>query len=241
MGAILGDKKHRLRALVQKRRESRYDGHGQIGDYHHGVYECDWVSPYSKSAGNLEADLMILLQDWASDEVLSGPILQARVELGHDPDRITNRRLKKLLLEHLELSLQQVYATNLFPFVKRGSQNAKISRRDLIRAANEFALPQIEIVQPRFVVCLGKAVADAIAVGLNRPRFKTLADAIESPYEDGGTQYWCQAHPSPQGTNARNRGDPHRVWADWQALREKMTDGSMMRTSVEPSSPSTGE
>ena len=67
------DKLSRLMALGRKRQSSRWDGYGCIGDYHGGVYECQFVSPYSKSAHNVDASLMVLLQDWASHDYLSGP------------------------------------------------------------------------------------------------------------------------------------------------------------------------
>jgi hypothetical protein len=41
-----------------------------IGDYHDGAYECERVSPYTKTAGNVDADVMVLLQDWASHGVV---------------------------------------------------------------------------------------------------------------------------------------------------------------------------
>ena len=90
------DKAARLLELAHRRQATRWPGYGCIADYHGGAYECGVVSPY-KSAGNLDASLMVLLQDWASDDVLRGPLLQERVKQGHDPGRQTNRRLKELL------------------------------------------------------------------------------------------------------------------------------------------------
>ena len=44
-------KKHKqLLELAQKRQRSRWNGYKCIGDYHGGIYECDYVSPYTKSA-----------------------------------------------------------------------------------------------------------------------------------------------------------------------------------------------
>lgn len=163
---------------------------------------------------------MILLQDWASDDALSGPYLHVRVTVGHDPTRGTNKRLQKLLDEHFRVELEDVYATNVFPFVKVGEMNASIPHRDLVRAAREFALPQIEIIEPRAAVCLGKAAFDAVAVAAGRDRSKSLAEAIEvgSPFEIGSTQVWCQAHTGQQGTNHRNRNGLDRVAKDWARM-----------------------
>lgn len=197
---------------------SRWAGYKCIGDYHGGVYECDFVSPYTRSAGNVEAELMVLLQDWASDDVLSGPVLPERLATGHDPHRRTNQRLRELLRQHLGLELAQVYATNVFPFVKVGSMSESIRKKDLVRAAREFAIPQIEFVGPRFAVCLGKAAFNAVAVAAGRPEAKLLADAIASPFGIGKTRVWCQAHTGQQSTNIRNRGGVDRVTRDWACM-----------------------
>lgn len=182
------------------------------------------VSPYTKSAGNLDASLMILLQDWACDEVLREPLLQARVYLGHDPNRRTNQQLKELLRQYFRMELRDVFATNVFPFVKLGSMNAPIPQRDLLRAAREFALPQIKIIAPRIAVCLGKAAFNAVAVAADNPRALTLDDAIARPFPVGPTEVWCQAHTGAIGTNNRNRG-VDRVSQDWERMAAAYNSG----------------
>jgi hypothetical protein len=208
------DKDTRLRELAHLRKSTRWPGYRCIGDYHGGVYECDFVSPYTRSAQNVDAQLMNLLQDWSCDEVLSDDFLLERVTIGHDPRRVTNKGLQDLLQRHFGLELKDVYATNVFPFVKLGAMNASIPIRDLVRAAREFALPQIEIVEPRLAVSLGKAAFDAVAAAAGRRRSRSLAEAIESPFEIGKTQVWCQAHTGPLGTMARNRNGADQVAGD---------------------------
>lgn len=211
-------KHDQLIALTRKRRSCRWAGYKCIGDYHEGKYECDFVSPYTRSANNVDSELMVLLQDWACDDVLSGTFLEVRCTLGHDPKRWTNINLKNLLRKYLDLELAAVYATNVFPFVKLGRMNAGIRRGDLVAAAEQFALPQINIVAPCVAVCLGKAGFNAVAVAAGRPPAKTLDDAIASPFHFGITQVWCQAHTGRQGTNFRNRGEVDRVSKDWSRM-----------------------
>lgn len=230
----MSDKHARLLELAHRRKMSRWADYRCIGDYHDGIYECDLVSPYTKSAGNVDAALMVLLQDWASDDVLAGPILQERVTVGHDPQRRTNQRLRELLSRHFGCELEDLYVTNVFPFVKGGSMTASIRWRDLVQAAAEFALPQIKIVSPLFAVCLGKAAFDAVVVAAGHPRAKSLADAIASPVALGKTQVWCQAHTGQQGTNVRNRNGIDRVTSDWERMAAAynygmQTDGATRR------------
>ena len=61
------DKHAALLELAHRRQAARWPPYKYIGDYHGGAYECEFVSPYTKSAGNRDAKLMVLLQDWSSD------------------------------------------------------------------------------------------------------------------------------------------------------------------------------
>ena len=208
--SLLRSKASLLRKLARVRQKTRWPRYACIGDYHDGKYECDFVSPYTRSASNLDALLMILLQDWASDEVLSGPFLKERGTLGHDPNRLTNRRLQELLREHFAIALKDTYATNVFPFVKRGSMGSSIPKSDLVHAAAEFTLRQIEIVKPRIAVCLGKAAYNAVALASKHTPALRLRNAISTPFWIGATQVWCQPHPG--------RNSVARVRRSWRQM-----------------------
>ncbi|MBS0265723.1 MAG: hypothetical protein JSS02_27575 [Planctomycetes bacterium] len=210
-----------LQKLVQKRKSTNWPGYKNIGEYQGGIYECDFVSPYTKSAGNVNADVFVLLQDWSSDQRLSGPIDRDAKELGYTPKLPTNVKLAALLSEIFGISLTDVYGTNLFPFIKTGSLSNRIPRADLIKAANEFAIPQIEIVHPKLVICLGLNTFNSIREGCNpgQPRIKQLAEAIASPFEYKGTRIWCQAHTGMWGQRMREKhGGPNQVSIDWNNM-----------------------
>jgi len=46
-------KKSALLQLARKRQAARWEGYKCIADYCCGAYECDYVSPYTKSANNV--------------------------------------------------------------------------------------------------------------------------------------------------------------------------------------------
>ena len=153
------DKHARLLALAYRRRAAEWPrerGYKCIGDYHRGVYECDFVSPYTRGACNVDAQLMILLQDWASDDVLSGPhpdgeLLSVMTRLAAQTNG-SKLRCTSIFDWTLRTPMQRTYS--------RSSRSAGWMPRygnEIVRAAREFALPQIEIVRPRLAVCLGKA------------------------------------------------------------------------------------
>jgi uracil-DNA glycosylase len=225
------NKRRELAQLARLRRESRWDGYGCIGDYHGGVYECEFVSPYTKSAGNVDAEIMVLLQDWASADALSAPVDQDRVVFGLDPRRATNTRLQDLLRRHFDMEMHNVYATNLFPFVKPGAMNAKIRSADLRRAAREFALPQVRIVRPLLAVCLGKDTYNAIAVAAGHPSAETVARAVARPLDLGETRVWCSAHTGPLGINRRGIDT---VNADWAAMADEFRRRKTRRGAPQP-------
>jgi restriction system protein len=136
--------------------------YSQFGDFD---CECDHVVPWTISACNVDADLMLIAQDWASEDFLNRLTdlqRQMQRELGQFPDLPTNKKIKDLLAEHMSLSFCETYATNAFALVKPGKMNARIPLRDLVRSAAAYALPQIAIVRPKIVLCLGSATFNAV-------------------------------------------------------------------------------
>lgn len=212
------DKRKELLKLGKKRRETQWSGYKGIGDFHDGIYECDFVSPYTKSAGSVDADIMVLLQDWSSEGRLSGPVDEGSRILGYSSRIPTNINLKKLLKEHFDLELSEVFATNLFPLIKSGHMSAAIPQKDYVRAAHEFAIPQIKIVNPRIAVCLGKSVFNSLRLACGLKKISMMDDAIGSPFMIESTLVWCLAHTGTLGTNNRNKGGIDRVNGDWARM-----------------------
>jgi uracil-DNA glycosylase len=179
-----------------------------------------FVSPYTKSAGNVDAQVFLLLQDWCSDAFLSGPLDPDLVRYGRKPTLPTNRTLDRLVETHLGQRIDRTYATNLFPFIKTGAMTATIPVRDLVRAAETFALPQIEIVGAPLVIALGLSTYNALARALGLLVQSTIVEALAQPLEIRSQQVWCQAHPGGLGQASRRRGGTDRVTDDWQAIKK---------------------
>jgi hypothetical protein len=218
------DKHQKLFELARKRKHTRWVGYKCISDFHGGFFECEYVSPYTKGANNVDSDIMIILQDWSSDAILSAPLDQNAIrnneKYGYDPSRSTNANLNRLLNGHFRVQLKDVYATNLFPFIKSGNISSPIPQRDLIRAAIEFALPQIRIICPKLVVCLGAATFNAIRRACRYNDWLITESAIVSPFMFHRSQIWCQAHTSQLGQNNRNKGGVDRVSSDWERMKK---------------------
>lgn len=215
-----------LLELAQKRKATRWSEYSQeysqVGDFENGAYECDFVSPYTKTAGNVDANIFVMLQDWSSADALE-PLDSDCVEYGLTRKLPTNQNLTKLLHTHFRVALEEVYGTNLFPFIKAGGISSSIPMRDLIQAAQEFALPQIRIVQPRLVVCLGLKTFNAIRVACDHAPMRRIDDAIASPFMMDTVRIWCQAHTGARGQNNRGR---ERVAQDWRKMALEFLRGA---------------
>jgi hypothetical protein len=114
--------------------------------------------------------------------------------------------------------LRDIFATNVFPFVKKGDMSASIPKRDLVRAAKDFAIPQIEIVEPLIAVCLGVPAYNALRAAVGIDKIANLEQGIASPFRIGTTEVWCQAHTGQLGRNNRNHGGVDRVNEDWALM-----------------------
>jgi hypothetical protein len=87
-------KRFALLALARKRQADALDGYSRryfhLRDFD---CECDHVVPWTISACNVDADLMLIAQDWASEEFLNGlseDERQVQRALGQFPSLPTN-------------------------------------------------------------------------------------------------------------------------------------------------------
>jgi hypothetical protein len=150
---------------------------------------------------------------------LSGPLDEGARDLGYTPSEPTNRNLARLLKATFGLSISDVYGTNLFPFVKPGGMSDRIPDGDLVRAAQEFALPQIDIVSPRLVICLGMVTFNALRIARDLPHAGNMEAAINSPFTTGNSRVWYQARTGHFGQVSRNKGGVDRVSQDWLGMK----------------------
>jgi restriction system protein len=183
-------KEKELLKLAKLRQKTRYDGYKSIAEYEDGYYECDYVSPYSKSANNINTDVFVVLQDWSSDENMHG-ICQETNKLGYTPSVGTNIKLIALLKQYLNLELKDTYATNLFPFIKMGDMSANIPIKDMRKAAKEFTLPMIEIIKPKIVIALGRKTYDSLFDCCSNK-----VEIVDGSFKHGTTKIFHQPHPA---------------------------------------------
>jgi restriction system protein len=212
------DKHEALEKLVRKRRSLTMPGYSNLHEVAGGIYDCEYVSPWSKCAHNVDSPIFIAGQDWSSEGQFEDRLNHASMELGYDPTKRTNINLQNWLLEHFGLAFSDVYATNAFPFIKPGSMQGSVPQKDMDTAVEEFLLPQIEVVRPLMVVCLGLLVFNGVRNALKMPSIRPLDAAMGAPIDYCGSRIVVVAHTGSRGTN--NRGYA-KACDDWAALRRQ--------------------
>ena len=201
-------KEKELLKLAKLRQKTVYEGYKSIADYEDGYYECDYVSPYSKSAHNINADVFIVLQDWSSDDNMTGKCQETN-RLGYTPSVGTNIKLIEYLRKYLGLELRDTYATNLFPFIKMGDMSANIPIKDMRSAAKEFTLPMIRIIRPKIVIALGRKTYYALW-----DICEDKTEAVKSSFKYGVTTVFHQPHPAARISNL----EKEKRWAEMKSF-----------------------
>jgi len=197
-------KQKALKRLAKKRKKTRMNGYCVLSDFHDGTYECGYVSPWSISAHDVDTDVMVVGHDWSSEEWMKRPIDNESAQRGYSSKFRTNKNLFDLLDRHLNLKFDETYATNAFPFVKRGQSQGSIRSEDMTWAVQTFLLPQIEIIEPQLVICLGLAVYNALRRTCGHHTVATLTAAISEPFDYRCSKIVAVAHTGAFGPN--NRG-----------------------------------
>jgi restriction system protein len=209
--AKIAQRRRSTRALLGKTLDQL--GLKRLEDFGYGW--CNHVVPWTLSANNLDADVMILGHDWASVGWLEGRKDDpAMALLGRDLRLPSNRNLDRLLKKYLGLEFCCTYATDIVPFIKmtKGMVGA-VHAGAIEECARLFAIPQIEIVSPRVVICLGRDAFSAIALALNISPEK---DSEVEFLEHNGTRIFSVTHTasSPGTERRRKSGAVDREWCE---------------------------
>lgn len=164
--------------LAKKRSETNREGYTQPEDY--GYDFRDWVSPYTKGANKTEG-IFIVLQDWTGSDTMDEiPDAEAQ-EYGRTLELKTNIKLESLLQIVFGLGIKDVYATNVFPFIKAGSISSRILIKDIRKAANIYLKKEIEIAKPTLIIALGNMAASGLqSIGIEHVHLPHPAARIGS-------------------------------------------------------------
>jgi restriction system protein len=214
------EKRNRLRALVERRKSGLDNdwlpaGYRRLADF---GYESEYVVPWSTSACAYDSDVMLMAQDWASSDLLEQSGKEEMKRVGRDVTLKSNIAIDLLLKQYLNLEFHQTYATDTFVYVKPGGMSAPVKWGALVQSARLYALPQIEIIRPRMVICLGRG---ANYSALHNAALGSMPPALEGDSPKGpilwkNSEIYGVTHPS------RARMYKTRVQAEWEFLAHRL-------------------
>jgi len=192
--------------LSAKRRVDQYKNYQNLGGIFDGLYDKhEFVSPWTISACNVDSPLMLIAQDWASEDGLLSEQDESRrttiQRLGYCPSLQTNKNLQRLLHDHLGLAFEDVYATNAFVFIKSGDMSARIPNADLLYSIKNYTLEEIKIVLPKMVICIGANTHKSLLRAIGA-RLTSIEESLRSPTMFCGAAIYGSYHTGAWGTRA---------------------------------------
>jgi DNA polymerase len=216
------EKETLYRQLVQRRKECarcvlHLDNASTIAD---GTLDCDEIGAYSRWQGNLNAELMVVAQDFANVDGFCkykgwpGETVQ------------TNLALVELIAEagitieppRAGVSDDRLFFTNAVLCMKRaGGMQGRVPKSCVRECGRQFLRPMIQLVAPRIVVTLGSKAMAATCAAFGRESPGRLACVVAQPIRlNERTELVPLYHPSPTVLNTIRSLDAQR--ADWRKL-----------------------
>jgi len=204
-----------------------------------GTYDAPHMGPWTRWAHDLNADLMVIGQDWGDEAYF-------RANDGLDKlTNPTNKTLRVLLdgvgrqipappqrdadtSDEESRAMCGIYLTNALLWLKSGGLSAPVSDSWFGDAAVPFLKEQIEIVRPRVIVALGQRAYDCVlrAYGL-RPHKGPFRLAVEDrngvalPLDGQSTRLLAVYHC---GTRIRNTlREMDEQMRDWQRVADALS------------------
>jgi DNA polymerase len=187
-----------------------------------GQFDCDEIGAWTRWQGNLNADVMVVGQDWGDVE----HFVQFR---GIDPMNGRSNRTLMHLLSSIGLPIDPitemskgrgtVFLTNAILCLKNGGMQAPVDPGWFQTCGTKFLRRQVEIVSPKVVIGLGQRAFDAVlfSFGLRLLPFRAAVDAPRGVLLPTGSELFAVYHCSPRILNT-HRNLPQQL-LDWQRIR----------------------
>jgi hypothetical protein len=161
------NKRQEIYKLAQKRDDPAYlipRGYARIKSYHNGLHSSNqYVSPWTKGACNVDADVMVIGLDWNSQDMLMRQANDhVQIHAGQSKSFPTNKKLRGFLHAYCGLRFCDTYATDVVPFLKPGNATAPHTCWAVAQCARDFTIPEIMIIEPKIAICLGDLTFNAV-------------------------------------------------------------------------------
>jgi DNA polymerase len=130
-----------------------------------GAFDSDQIGPWSRWQGNLNAEIMVVGQDWGGVKYFND--CQGDDQLSNNP---TNVNLHKLLLNQIGKDIKKsdvnddgiIFLTNIILCLKQGNLQDPIKKEWLSNCSKHFFKPLVDVVRPKIIIALGSNVSHTI-------------------------------------------------------------------------------
>jgi uracil-DNA glycosylase family 4 len=199
---LMTDKELKYREMVALRKAcTACPGLINPSQYAGGQYDSEEIGVWSRWQGGLDALVMVVAQDW-------GDVNSFEKQRGIDNDSRTNKKLRERLAEariHIDLpsgqtSRGEVFFTNAVLCLKPGGVQDPLRREWVANCSRLFLRPQIELIQPKLVICLGHWAHRAVfgVYGLQVGKFGAAVKLKQAIRLSGGTSVLVVYHCGPR-------------------------------------------
>ncbi len=187
-----------------------------------GIYDGDEIGPWTRWEGDLDASVMVVGQDWGDEQ---GFKRQKGLDSSNSS---TNRTLRDLLASvgvRVDTPTNQtqrvgVFFTNAILCLKQGGAQAHVRPQWFRNCGCHFLRPQIDLVHPKVVVCLGEQAYRAVlaAYDLRPSRFRDAVGAAPPTVLPNGIAVVAVYHCSQRILNTHRDIEGQR--RDWRRVAQ---------------------
>ena len=218
---------------------------------------CDEVNLWAYWQGgrnNLDADILLVGQDWGNYKDKNGNLLLEFIEgrktnsqfpyLPTTPKSITDINLIRLFDECLGITIGPQYVSNPKLFFTNfvmcyRKQDERISsgfKKSWANNCKEYFIKLVNIIEPKIVICLGRSVFDSVLKAAGKPTLKGSYNVIiERSYQIlkiGNVEcaVFPVAHCGTFGTLNRNekKNDSLEIQKkDWRRIKEYLDNNNI--------------
>lgn len=173
----------KYRAMVSARKACRQcDGLVNASVLRDGEFDSSEIGPWTRWLGDLGARVLVVGQDWGDQRAFE------KLEGVNDPSA-TNKMLRRLLasvgVEVPDVGIARgpsgVFLTNAVLCFKDQGCQGPVRPEWFRECGTRFLRPQIELIKPRVVVCLGERAYAAVLSAYGLPAYTSWRAAVEGP------------------------------------------------------------
>jgi DNA polymerase len=181
-----------------------------------GAFDSDEIGPWSRWQGNLDAELMVVAQDWGD---VGWFVREKGCPTNYSKANTTLVELVgeagfSIGLPYQTSGKGTLFFTNAVLCMKQGNASARVPAEWFRICGAKFLRPLIDIVRPMVIACVGKPAYETVlrAHGIQPGNFREAVDCQEPTQLPGGAAVFAMYHCGALGQTHRNRDAQRKDW-----------------------------